>query len=313
MRVERLPVVLEVHWERLGGRARAGLLGDNRTLAVHYLLHRSCSLLVMVETSQPDLPTFQPSRGVHRACPTKEKNPSNGHRESGRCVMTGVITLSNGARFENAEDRIREYCEIEVYRGYDDQHTIDNRITIEDVRAANELYAMIDRYDSSESSRIVGATNVESALSGVEDSDLAVMDGEKWSKLKSPVRALLAEFLSIKGVGLAKATKILHLKRPHLFPVLDSFVVKFLSGEDPTQIAGKARLVGLGLKVMDEAQADVMRNSEAFAELRTRLLDLPIQLTCARMYDVLCWTQEKWVVRGNPHSKYGVARRSIAK
>ncbi|MGD0145829.1 MAG: DUF6308 family protein [Nitrososphaerales archaeon] len=221
------------------------------------------------------------------------------------------IALSNGVRFEDPEARIREYCDIEVYRGYDDRHSVDDQITMEEVRAANELYAMIDRYDPAESSRIVGATNVESALSWVKDSDLATSDDELWAGLRPRMRDVLTQFLSIKGVGLAKATKILHLKRPHLFPVLDSFVVKFLSGTDPLAVIDKRKSVDLGLKVMDIARADVTGNAGGFADLHDRLADLPIPLTSARMYDILCWTQEKWVVRGNTHAKYGVAQRSV--
>ena len=221
------------------------------------------------------------------------------------------IVISNGVRFKDPETRIREYCEIEVYRGYDDQHSVNNRISMEDVRAANELYAMIDRYDSTESLRIMGTANVESALSAVEDSDLAAINGQQWSRLRPKLRNLLTQFLAIKGVGLAKATKILHLKRPHLFPVLDSFVVKFLSGTDPTKIIEKPRSIELGMNVMDIALSDVTGNVEGFTGLHGRLSDLPIPLTSARMYDILCWTQEKWVVRGNRNAKYGTARKSI--
>jgi len=68
-----------------------------------------------------------------------------------------VILLTNGTKFDKAEERVREYCDIEVYEGYDDHHNEDNRITMEDIGAANELYAMINRYDPTEGSRIVGA------------------------------------------------------------------------------------------------------------------------------------------------------------
>lgn len=225
--------------------------------------------------------------------------------------MTAIL-LSNGTRFENAEERIREYCEIEVYQGYDDRHSIDNRITTDDVQAANELYAMIDRYDATESSRIVGAAEVESALANVEDFDLACLDSQEWSALKPKLRILFTQFLSIRGVGLAKATKILHLKRPHMFPVLDSFVVKFLSGTDPSTVLEKKKSIELGLIVMSIAWSDLSQNRANFQRLESQLADLSITLTYARMYDILCWTQEKWVVRGNTHAKYGTAARSIS-
>lgn len=144
--------------------------------------------------------------------------------------MLVSIVLSNGAEFSDPEGRIREYCKIEVYRAYDGRHSIDNSITMNDVKAANELYARIDRYDPSESSRIVDAKGVEAALASVDDLDLALMTHAEWAVMMPRLRTLLTEFLGIRGVGIAKATKILHLKRPHLFPILDSFVVKFLTG-----------------------------------------------------------------------------------
>ncbi|MDV3243718.1 MAG: DUF6308 family protein [Nitrososphaerales archaeon] len=237
-----------------------------------------------------------------REAPKREQGTSSPHEE--------VVHLSNGTTFDNAEARIREYCDIEVYRGYDDRHTIDDRITMDDVESANRLFAMIDRYDSTESSRIVGAAQLESALTEVPDADLACLDHATWLELEPKVRALLDQFLSIRGVGLAKATKILHLKRPHLFPVLDSFVAKFLSGQGVVAV-GKGRLVEVGLSIMEMVREDLQRNGSQFLRLQERLAGLPIQLTPVRMHDILCWSQEKWVVRGNTHAEYGTATRSI--
>lgn len=187
---------------------------------------------------------------------------------------------------------------------------MDNKVTTHDIDAANELYAMINRYEPTEGSRILEATHLQSALDAVPDVDLMDLDDEAWQNLMPNVRTLLGQFLSIRGVGLAKATKILHLKRPHVFPVLDSFVFKFLSGSNP-DAEDKKRLVEQGIQVLNSAREDLRRNGAAFRSLGERLADLPIQLTPVRMYDILCWTQEKWVNRGNTHAKYGAAVKSI--
>ncbi len=47
------------------------------------------------------------------------------------------IELSNDAFITNPEERIREYCRVEVYRGYDDGHDVTDTITVENIRAAN--------------------------------------------------------------------------------------------------------------------------------------------------------------------------------
>ncbi len=65
------------------------------------------------------------------------------------------IRLRDDVFFSNPESRIWEYCEIEVYAGYDDQHSGNNVITKADIVAANTLYAMIDRYNKTESRRIL--------------------------------------------------------------------------------------------------------------------------------------------------------------
>lgn len=39
------------------------------------------------------------------------------------------IKLSNGMVINNPEDRIREYCRVEIYDGYDDCHEVNNAIT----------------------------------------------------------------------------------------------------------------------------------------------------------------------------------------
>jgi len=62
---------------------------------------------------------------------------------------------------------------------------------------------------------------------------------------------------------------------------------------------------------MDRVRKDLRRNRTSFDRLRQRLAVLPIELTSVRIYDVLRLTQEKWVIRGNTHAKYGVGSESI--
>ena len=66
-----------------------------------------------------------------------------------------MIVLRDDVVFDNPQSRIREYCEIEIYRGYDNKHSIDNSISQEDVNAANGLSAMIDKIDKHESKRLL--------------------------------------------------------------------------------------------------------------------------------------------------------------
>jgi len=219
--------------------------------------------------------------------------------------------LRDDVEIPNPEERIREYCEIEVYRGYDDQHTPDGVIIPKDIKAANLLYAMIDRYNSNESSRILNSSTISTLLTKVGNKDLSEISDAEWVEGKMNIRLLLKEMLSIQGIGLAKAFKILHLKRPKLFPILDSYVVKFLTGADLTTIFDKGRLLEVGLNALEISRNRLLQNHDAFCVLQQRLFDLPIPLTTARLFDILCWTTEKWDIRHITTAPYGSARKSL--
>lgn len=120
---------------------------------------------------------------------------------------------------------------------------------------------------------------------------------------------MLAEFLSVKGIGLAKTTKILHLKRPNLIPVLDSFVTKFLL--DVNISDKKSSHVNIGLRALDRVRETIMKQRAEFEKLIEQTRDLSIQLTPVRIFDILCWTAEKWDIRGKRSAPYGTPRKSL--
>lgn len=49
--------------------------------------------------------------------------------------VNAMIKLRDDIVFEDPESRIREYCEIEEYRGYDDRHNTNAVISQEDIGA----------------------------------------------------------------------------------------------------------------------------------------------------------------------------------
>jgi hypothetical protein len=221
------------------------------------------------------------------------------------------ITLASGAVFDDPESRIREYCEIEVYRdrnyrgGYDDHLNVTDSVTAEDVEAANNLRAGLSSLDRG---RITHSREIPEKLARINDVDLGGLTDGEWADVKAKVREVLSAFLSIPNVKLPATFKILHLKRPHLFPVLDSYVVKFLTGNDMDRNPfSMDEQLQIGLTSMDIARSDLVKNGHEFVGMQPRLADLPTALTPVRMYDILCWTQEKWVDRGETAAPYGVA------
>jgi len=221
------------------------------------------------------------------------------------------ISLRSDIEIDNPEERIREYCAIEIYKGYDDHHGVNNNITQDDVWAANKLYAMIDRYDPTESSRILSSTAIPTLLAKVRDRDLSTISESEWISEKENIAQLLRAWLSIRGIGLAKATKILHLKRPKLIPILDNYVVKFLTGIDMSEVFDKEKVLKIGLDALDISRRIIRQNLDAFYKLQRGLNDLPIPLTIVRLFDILCWTTEKWDIRGITTGAYGRAGKSL--
>jgi hypothetical protein len=226
------------------------------------------------------------------------------------------IRLSNGVVFHRQEERIREYCAIEVYRdigyrgGYDDHHNITDIVTEDDLEAADNLHAHMSWGDRK---RIRGNPEIPSKLAAVRDAELGEVSDEEWEHIKAVVRPLVAEFLSTPNVKLAKTMKVLHLKRPHLFPILDSFVIKFLTGNDLEENRfSEDELLQIGIASLETARTDIVTNRAAFQELETRLSDLPTPLTAVRIYGILCWTQEKWVNCGDTSASHGTAGLSLA-
>ncbi|MHA1169593.1 MAG: DUF6308 family protein, partial [Candidatus Hodarchaeales archaeon] len=219
------------------------------------------------------------------------------------------IRLRDDVYFDDPEPRIREYCDIEVYQGYDDQHTVDDLITQRDIDSANNLYAMINRYDPKEGARILDqAPKIATMLGKISNEAIYLYEDKDWENAKPKIKALLASMASIHGVGLAKATKILHLKRPRLFPVLDSYVVQFLTGKTYTS---STRDTELALKGLDISRELIRDQVAEFTELQMKLGNLPIPLTEVRLFDILCWSAYKWDILGRTTAPNGKTYKSL--
>lgn len=218
------------------------------------------------------------------------------------------IELSNGAFITNPEERVREYCRVEVYRGYDDCHDISDIVTQENIRAANRLFA---RIGETVAKRIMQSPHIRCVLSQVPNTNLGEMGDPDWELCSKKLRDAFGAFCSLNGVGIAVTTKILHLKRPELIPIIDSFVAKFLLGREITNITNKRALASIGVECTDVVRQDIRRNAETFAKLQARLSDLTIPLTKVRLYDILAWSTEKWDVRGDLAALYGTPKASV--
>ena len=94
-------------------------------------------------------------------------------------------------------------------------------------------------------------------------------------------------FAEIRGVGLAKATKALHPKRPALIPMLDSVVQKYLLDDD---VGAGAPFGERGLRLVRGYKRDLDRNHAAMGALRRELARRGHSLTEVRILDLLIWS-----------------------
>ncbi len=225
------------------------------------------------------------------------------------------IHFANCWTIEKPDERIREYTEIEVYKGYDDAHSVNNELSLADILAADKLYAQIMRFRRQTAEQIIQSEAIREQLRQVENAELGAISESTWSYARNSVGELLSAFLRTKGVGLAVATKLLHLKRPKLFPILDSYVVSFLLGRKVSNnvafASSKDVVLRFGMQALEAARRDLVQNARAFDELSESLRDLSIPLEKVRLYDILCWTTEKWNVRKELSAPYATPGRSL--
>jgi hypothetical protein len=86
------------------------------------------------------------------------------------------------------------------------------------------------------------------------------------------------------GVKVARVHKVLHHKRPHLFPLLDNKTIK------PIKKAAAASGCGPWQLIYDEIHThheQFQALSREFAEVATGLRDVPMSMP--RLYDILVW------------------------
>lgn len=99
---------------------------------------------------------------------------------------------------------------------------------------------------------------------------------------------LFDAFEGIRGIGLSKATKTLHRKRPALIPMLDSVVQKYLADDDP---GAQAPFAERALELVRGYKNDLDRNHVALSGIR-RKIGRDRELSEVRILDLLIWADQ---------------------
>jgi Family of unknown function (DUF6308) len=169
------------------------------------------------------------------------------------------------------------------YRTYDSAPVrADAEWRREDAQIANRIGA---RMSSREIDALMGRkADIEKALKRISgDMSLADLDEEiPWDALHD----LYVAVGGISGIGLAKATKALHKKRPNLIPMLDSVVAGYLRSVDQIPIGDFAD-EALGL--IRSYKVDLDANADTLVSVQHGLNEQGYTLSLCRILDLYTW------------------------
>lgn len=196
-----------------------------------------------------------------------------------------MIILVDRFYITNPVKRIYGYCSRKDYLQYDSQHNVNDIISLRDIQVVGRLNTRI-KQNGEGVRQLISSVDLREALSAVSNQPLGELSDAEWARLRQDVAQLFKCAGSIPGIGLTLATKILHLKRPRLIPVLDPFLVGFLLWGNPINTS-KDRIVRVALKCLDKFRGELIRNQEEFISLNWELKDLPFFLETIRLYEIL--------------------------
>jgi hypothetical protein len=173
--------------------------------------------------------------------------------------------------------------------GFDDEaiKTAQNRIEAKDVDAMNAT--MRTRSPQSAWSML---TNMElpwlAAISGRWV--LMELSDRTWQHRAAPALETALGALLQRGRGISVSTKMLHLKRPRLVPVLDSLVVEQLGASMPTTPAR-------GVALIDHVRQVSKQNREALDQIADYLGARGVDRSAVRILDALVWGSHRasWI------------------
>jgi len=197
---------------------------------------------------------------------------------------------------EGAADYGRDIVQFDPYVNPGDE------ITTADVDAALRI-ARIRAVKPADIRRAIkGKRAIANALPKIEfGADLFAMnEAETLELIEGPLRDLFTSLADVKGVDVAVASKILHLKRPALVPILDRYIFTFYSYI--YHVGKKARNVATAVRLLREMRDDGRNNLNVLNALARRINDaanakLPpgqkVTLTPVRVLDRVIWRHIK--------------------
>lgn len=114
-----------------------------------------------------------------------------------------------------------------------------------------------------------------------------LMTLDRWQAAKPAIKTALIE-ITAPGRNVSVSTKMLHLKRPKLFPVLDTLVVERIGGKYYT---GKFadRRADRSLEFIEHLRGQAIASRPALEQIQARLAAVELSRTLTRILDALLW------------------------
>lgn len=163
--------------------------------------------------------------------------------------------------------------------GYDDLAGAGDpdHITTDDIVAINRT--MRARSPHAVWEAVTAAEATMGWLVAIDQSwDLVALEEETWETKARPAIQSALEIMVATGRGLSVATKLLHLKRPRMFPVLDSLVLQQLGVTDSVS----------AIDVVKHLRSEGGRNLEGLLDIQA-VIAPRYRRSLVRIMDVLLW------------------------
>jgi hypothetical protein len=200
-------------------------------------------------------------------------------------MLTGAVLV-----FDDPAPLVRLFVGPDGLDGYDEwaRRSPRDRLVTEDVTVLNT-------YARARSRHVHWQRLIEDPapawLAAIDPRWDAAMTGESTWKRAGIERAVEAAFEAMCGphLGLSVVSKMLHLKRPGLIPLLDALVVEQLGPGVPSQAAPEVK-AAYAARVIAHLAAQGRSNRAGIVALRRELADEGIELSAIRLIDILVWS-----------------------
>ncbi len=158
--------------------------------------------------------------------------------------------------------------------------TNDGEIGVDDIREVNSVMRARTAYSRWED--LTGAGPLYWLKAIDPEWDLIEMDDSLWvDRVRKPMQIALQEVIQF-GRGRSVATKVLHLKRPRLFPILDALVVEQLG----VPVDGGPDAIEL----IDHLREQGRRNQRHLRKVQASLGEGANSPSLIRIFDALLWS-----------------------